>query len=416
MLKFKHILKETELNDIDTVKNYLEYSFKRRKTKKSLNLYTNLNLIYSTYPDLIISILDNIPTLGYYKDYFYMLYVTTNVELESYIYNIIVTQIKLDLVNENITTMGKWLPREKSKLNPKNKFIDKFNSLFFPHIKNKITARQSYRKLKMQLNIKLGTLESKLCTRQFDSIEYDKVAPYALKMSMPTILNHADSKKGLSDYKIMMLEKMNVFEFVKELVTGKCTIDVDIVERIWNNSTYLDTIPNLNLVIENSICIVDLSNNIYNIKGEFLAVAIILLVDKYSQLSDKIIIGNNEIKLSGNIFMKIKQILNYTGPCKLINYNYDANIIYVTPNEIMDIGQNNILHIKPNSTTYDVIYYDSDDKYIVHDNVHITKKNNSDKIHISDITNAYHNSISVADILTIINNFIWIMLFYYCTM
>lgn len=417
MLKFKHILKESELNNIETVKNYLEYSFKKRKTKKSLNLYTNLSLIYSTYPDLITEVLDNIPTLGYYKDYFYILYTTKNPEIETYIYNIIITQIKSDVsASIPISTMGKWLPREKSKLNSQNIFIDKFNSLFFPDIKNKITARCEYRKLKTLLNNKLGTLESKLCTRKFDSIEYDKVAPYALKMSMSTILNHVESKQGLSDYKIMMLKKMNIFEFVKELIVGKCMIDTDIVESIWRESGYLSTIPYLENIITNSICITDLSNDMYNIKGEFLAVGITLLVDKYSKSSNKIMVGENRVELDGDIFAKIKQLLYYTGPCKLINYDTESNLIFITPKEIdTSTYLNNILHIKPNTHTYDVIYYENGIKFTSIGNNYITQKNNHNphKKSILHIINDYPNPMRIINVLKIMWIIFFIIIVYY---
>jgi len=367
MRKFKNILTEDELADTNIIKQYLEYSFDRRKKKKSMKLYTNLSLIYELYPDVIKEILDNIPTLGYYKDYFYILATTKNANMEEHIYILVIKQLKLDMINlENdkpISTLGKWLPREKSNLNKETGFVDKFNSLFFLDIKNKIMARREYRKIKTSINKKLGTIESKLCAKEYDSIEYDKVAPYALKQSMSILMNHEESQRGFYNYQLDKLKKKTLSEFVKELIRDKQTVNIEDLERIWQENKYIETIPHLDN-IASTICVIDLSNAMYNAKGEFLAIGVALLIDQYSQMPKKIIIGNNTVvNLTGNIIAKTKQIMKRIGPCNPIDvekYNFDNKIdklVYVTTKEITYPKNNiNILHIKPNCGAYDIIY------------------------------------------------------------
>ena len=139
---FKKILNDIQLKDIELVKEYLKFSFRQRKAKKDYKLYINICRIFDVYPDTIKELLDNIPTLGYYKDYFYVLKFSRNATLSKYIYDIVVKQLKIDMQhikskqNDKITTLGKWLPRETSKINKETNFIDNFTEIFY--IKRKI--------------------------------------------------------------------------------------------------------------------------------------------------------------------------------------------------------------------------------------------------------------------------------------
>lgn len=373
MLKFKTVLNKTELDDPQVVISYLVYSFGTRKKKKSPHLYSNINLIFDTYPVLVKEILDEIPALGYYKDYFYILAVAKNENLIAYIYSCIIDQLQSDIINlklgEKISTLGKWLPREKSTIN--TGFIDKFNTYMFPHIKNKFIARREYRKLKTSLNKKLGTLESKLCARQYDLIEFDLVSPYALKKEMRTIMKHDVSRDNYNEYKHNQLKRKTLSEFTKELIQNR---DIPQLEQIWDTNQYIKSIPMLADMINHAVCILDLSNDMYDIKGEYLTIGIGLLVDQYSQLANKIIIGGEYVKLSGGLITKPNQLIKHIGPMNLsAYYNWITeqkfeNLIFVTTKKldwnILNRNQTKILHIQPMLNTYvipeqgSVTYYD----------------------------------------------------------
>jgi hypothetical protein len=350
----------------------LEYSFRKRKAMKDMKLYTNLTLIYETYPDIIKKILDSIPELGYWKDYFYILSVTKNPTMESYIYNIIVKQLKLDLVSCNPSTLGKFLPREKSKLN--KGFIDKFNKLFFPQTSNKIKARQLYRNLKTNLNKKLGTIESKLCTKEYDQIEYAKVAPYALKRHTKSLMNNEITKNKLEKYQLGVLKNKTLSEFVKEIVTNEKSFSPEIFEDVWQLNLFMDSIPYLNQMI-NATCLIDLSASTYNVGGEFLTIGIALLN------GSQIVIGNHLTKLEGNIVCKTKQILKQIGPSTFKTENQDKLII-VTSQDLPDlkIYGLQVLHIKPNHETFNLTYYDGMETTLTNISHTISKKNNRSKI------------------------------------
>lgn len=71
--QYKTILSNEQLNDPSFVKEYLEFSFKKRRPEKDAKLYINICKIYEKYPETIQELLDNINKLGYYKDYFHIL-------------------------------------------------------------------------------------------------------------------------------------------------------------------------------------------------------------------------------------------------------------------------------------------------------------------------------------------------------
>lgn len=379
--QFKNILHDDELTNIDTVKEYLQYSFRQRKPKKDYKLYINICKIYDHYPETIKELLNNIPTLGYYKDYFYILMFSRNSNLDDYIYNIVVKQLKEDLQNlklkKEISTLGKWLPREKCKINQKCGFIDKFNALFYPDITDKFTARRRYRKMKTMLNNKLGTLEAKMCTKKYEEIDFNKVSHMALKRNTESLMKHDECKIKLDEHETATLNKMTLSEFMKELVSE--THPVDKMDKLWEHNRFRMEIPYIDKLMANSVCIIDLSKDTFSNNAEFFTIGMALLIDKFSTLDNKVIICNdNVMKLDGNILDKVKKLLQYVGPCRGIDVNkyYDLvmkfnpnnkckNIVFVTTKKINDIesfSDKNITMLQyiPDYNSYDIVYYNGD--------------------------------------------------------
>lgn len=361
-----HILSPDDLTP-ELVKNYLSKSFKWRRPKKDFKLYINLCIIYERYPETIKELLTNIPTLGYYNDYFYILMFSKNMDLDTYIYDIVINQLKSDInslsTGQKISTLGKWLPREKSNINKRCGFIDKFCAKFYPDILNKFTARRLYRKLKTQLNEKIGTIEAKLCTKKFDQIDYTKVAPFALIRHAKTLSKNEICRQAFDEYNTNMLSKLGLVPFTKQIFLQK---HLDKIEKIWHSKRFRF---NINLDLSNCACLIDLSNATYNANAEFLTIGIALLVDKYSKLAIKLVINNEHImNLTGDITDRFNQIINYVGPCTTLDINYcrttlaglngttDFNLLVVTTQDLMMVPQ--MYHIKPHDKTYDLVYHD----------------------------------------------------------
>ena len=72
-MKKLYVFDKNDLDDKDKVKKYLQLSFQKRLRKKSMKLYYNICQIFEKYPATIKELLNNIPVLGYYKYYFYIL-------------------------------------------------------------------------------------------------------------------------------------------------------------------------------------------------------------------------------------------------------------------------------------------------------------------------------------------------------
>ena len=401
MKKFKTILNNDELNNVVTVKEYLEFSFRKRKPEKNYKLYINICNIYNLYPNTIIDILDNIPKLGYYKDYFHILKFSKNDSLNNYIYNLVVKQLKLDMENidkkKEISTLGKWLPREKSKINKNCGFVDKFNKLFFPDIIDENAARRKYRLMKTKINNILGTLESKYKTKKYDEIDYNKVSPYALKINKKLLMNNEHCKLGLDKHETDILKKSSLSELTKEITI--CNKDEQKIIDIWDNASYHMKIPYIRNFINNSVCIIDLSKDTYNVNTEFFTLGMALLVNKHSVIENNVMIDNNFVKLHGDIITKNKQLLRNIGPCNNINIENILEkqidqvkcLIFVTTKEIKNIEllkEKNILFIQfiPHYDKYDMIYYNGDKIRKFQNHLHMTPKKENEKISIKEIT------------------------------
>lgn len=366
------ILNDEELGNPTLVKEYLEDSFKRRKAQKSYKLYINICKIYDHYPEVIKGLLDNIPSLGYYKDYFYIFMFSRSNSLNNYIMKIVVDRIRKDmeLIKKNklddISTCGKFLPRENGSIDKRIKFVDKFIRIYYPDI-NPLTAKRRYRRMKTQINDKLGTLEQKMSTKQYSKIDYSKVSPYALYKNKHNILKHPEAKESLDEYLLDSLKTSNLHNFIKELLSEKNSLEV--IEEIWQTNNYLEEIPQIKKIIGSMRCIIDLSKNTFNHDMQYFTIGLALLVDKYSQFENKIMIcgDNNFIKLNGSIIDKAKMLLQSAGAYNeltldLIKYpellDNKSNVLVITSKKILPVVSNKIIHLKiNNSHKYDLVYY-----------------------------------------------------------
>jgi len=376
--QFRSILNSEELSDVETVKAYLQYSFRNRKPKKDFKVYINICKIYNLYPNTITELLDNIPTLGYYKDYFYILMFSRSESLNKYIYDLVVNQLQQDLENlkqkKPISTIGKWLPRENSKINKQCNFIDNFTQIFYPDARDKFNGRRKYRKLKTMLNNKLGTLEAKMCTKQYDQIDFNKVAHMALERNTVALMKHDECKIKLDLFETNNLKKLSLAEFIKEAVINKHPESK--MDTLWKHNRFRMEIPYIDKIITNSMCVIDLSKDTFAINGEYFALGVALLVDHFSMVNKKVVIGNDVIELNGTIVEKSQNLMKYIGPCRQIDIQkyYDMAIklnescqtlIFISNKNIDNIEfladkKMTLLQFMPAKDSYDIVHYAGD--------------------------------------------------------
>ena len=329
--KFKTVLSNDLLKDPEFVKDYLAFSFYKRKPEKDPKLYINICRIYEVYPDTIKEVLDNINKLGYYKDYFHILKHTNpnstlQKELITYIYELIIKQISEDITNMKkkgkISTLGKYLPREKSKVNIKINFIDRFNEVMFPKV-SQFTARKNYRRLKTEFNNYLGTLESKLATKQYDKINFDKVSHYALSNNMNVIENHEAAAQKFKDYRSGQLKTGSLTYFVSCVLSHE--YEEEEIEKVWDYNRFLMDIPGLSYeLVANSAVILDLSKDTFGFKFEYFTIGLALLVHQFSLLEKKVFLaGHGYIDFvdQKTITQKCDYLMKLCGPTKEILVN-----------------------------------------------------------------------------------------------
>ncbi len=322
--KYKTILSNEQLNDPVFVKEYMQFSFSRRKPEKDTKLYINICRIHEKYPDTIKELLDNIPKLGYYKDYFHILkHSARNEDLTNYIFDLIVNQIKEDITNMEkkgrISTLGKYLPREKAKLNTKINFIDRFCGVMFPGL-NQFTARRKYRKLKTEINNYLGTLESKLATQKYDEINFNKVSHYALNKNLTVINNHEVAADKLKEYMFNKFRTGSLTYFISCVLSNE--FSQEEINQVWEYNRFLMDIPALNNeLVANSMCIIDLSKDTFSCKFEYFAIGLAMLVNQFSLLKNKVIVaGHGLVDLSGkSVTENANYLMKLCGPVRNIN-------------------------------------------------------------------------------------------------
>lgn len=384
------ILTPNQLKNVSVVQSYIQNSFVKRKTKKSNKLYINICNIYNYYPNLIVCILNDIPKLGYYKDYFHILSFSKSNDLNNYIYTIVINQLNEDINNMNankkISTLGKWLPSEGSKINRKINFIDTFNRLFWineQHL-NKFTLRKKYRLLKTTINAKLGTLEAMMCAKNYDNINFNKTSKSALQKHTHHLIAHEGVQDKLDTFNINRLKKMDLYYFTVELCGNR--FSVEQLESVFNNTNYHFNIPYIKDLMNNMICVIDLSKEMFTNNTHLYAIGMALLVERLSRHKNCVIIGNDIIHFNEgmNIVDRKNTLIKYSGPCRdidvqryknLINSDERYTLLFVTNKKINVNVSEKVLQIVPYySGNYDIIMYENDDykkitKYDVNESV-----------------------------------------------
>lgn len=375
---FKCVLSRSQLADRDFVKEYLAYSFKSRRRQKSHLVYINLALIFEHYPNIIKQILRNINTIGYYKDYFYLLAHVKNQELEDFIYDLIVNQLRLDIIaiesDQVPSTLGKWLPREKSPLAIETGFIAKFMERIDHNLKANLRY-QHYRRLKTYFSHHLSVIEVAMSSRQYDQIDYDNASPYVLTKLMPKLEKKSECEEPLISHLWNKYSEESLMKIIqKSLSENLSTFKKNIIESLWRDQTFIDRkiaeIPLLAENISNSICVLDLSNHTHATQGEFTALGIAMLVllrSSYDKISKVWCQGEFvDVSKEESIINQIKIFYEYIGPSGSLDHrrilsgmNYPHTMIYITNVAIPRVTQcdTDIIAYRPERSSVKIDVY-----------------------------------------------------------
>lgn len=378
------ILCKYQLENSEYVKKYLDYKLKWRKSRKHPTFYINISRIYSYHPLLVLEIIQNIPHLGYYKDYFHILLFSKNIELNNQIHLLVLNQLKKDIGNMTllwpISTLGKWLPSEKSKINKETNFIDLFSKLLYPDIKSDTFRKKKYRQLKTNINKYLGTLESNICTGNYNKINLDNISNTSVIKSVDTLRKNIGDEK-VDRYLINYLSKLTLNKFIKVIIKQypkKYTHDV--INLVWNKNLFQNEVNLIkkHLPTTDHTFILDLSKSTF--EGNYLLLFGMFLLIKREYPSSKFMINLTEYIFNDNLIDNIT--------------NFMENIGYWTINDLSICEKENIVIISNNQFEN----YKSINTNLIGFVHHIIRKS-----HVCKITN---NHISYFHIYTIIVLFI----------
>lgn len=299
---------------------------------------------------------------GYYKRYLYILSLTRNKKLTDEIYRIIIDKLRQDIYNLNngkqISTLAKWLPREKKSFDIQLGFVKEITDRMYPGMA-KNEAYKLYRQINSKLCEKLGVVEQKLVKNNLDEIDFEKMPIICMRKNMVKLVKDDRTKTKLFDFlgnKFANISDKKYIEYLLSTDTHPIEKRICIAQfsvrklNILNENKYLNYIMSNNL-----IPIIDMSNELFKSNEIYKNLMLCLVAMEYS---DKIIINSKkpivlEIYHKKGIDYKINEIMKY-----LVNHTaVDLNLIKEHVNE----KYNKLLIISNKNTigeySNDIYYY-----------------------------------------------------------
>lgn len=150
-----------------------------------------ISVLYKHAPKLVQSLIPLIPEYGCWRDMWEIVKVVP--ELENIIFEYTKEVFGEDNKKENnLSLLGKWLPRENSKTYPG--LGKKLSTYLFPY-KSQKKCLTHYRKAVSDLNRKLATTEINMCNGTWKDIVPEKVPGRSLKIHNKAFLNIKKNKE-----------------------------------------------------------------------------------------------------------------------------------------------------------------------------------------------------------------------------
>jgi hypothetical protein len=220
--------------------------------------------------------------------------------------------------------------------------------------------------MKTQLNQRLGTLESLMCTNNHDNINFNKVSHSALSRHKHHLVKREGVGEKLDNFEMTKLSKMSLYDFMNEVFHSNYSIEQ--LEHVWLAGNYHFDIPYVNKMIDNMICVIDLSKDMFTNNAHYLVIGIALLVNKMSG-TNVIVCTDSVISFEGvnDVIGKKDMLLKYCGPCKaitvsaymkMVNDN-NKTLLFVTNKKINVDVQDKVVQLIPYyNNNYDVIMYE----------------------------------------------------------
>lgn len=169
---------------------------------------------------------------GSWKDIKYIFLRNPLTELSKYGCELLLNQLRLDVVSENPSLVAKWIPREKTR------FHSMFELLATQYYANYITtartneskakavlkAKMDFRKLISSLNKKLDTVQIKQCGLKWSEIKPEKQTSITMHKQKRAFLNIKKDGKQRYELADRIVCANNFKEYVEKAVKGEVEI------------------------------------------------------------------------------------------------------------------------------------------------------------------------------------------------
>lgn len=261
-------------------------------SSKCNEFYKMLGMIYNTYPSLIKELVDYIMEWGNPRDFLLIIAFSDNKELNDYVYQKVLEIIHndLEILEKNddtpISTMGKYLPRNKTFINTETNFQDTFTMLMWPTAKritkyDKVKLSKKYRKLKSKLVNRLDIIETYIEQNKLEDIDFKGKSYFSIKKYMSKLITNEVCKNKLIRYFNEKYSTFHLSHIINMLLNNNLTtFEIDCINNYYNNNKRRFTRDLLNDMpftrIEKCTILIDISKYLYDKKLMAVAISIAL--------------------------------------------------------------------------------------------------------------------------------------------
>jgi hypothetical protein len=284
-LLYELIERSWGVDPLDTMKILFNWRDCRNGKGDRHGFLMAMQYIDSNYNEWLTMNMEHIPTFGRFLDLVHLWYLVIP-ETKEVIMTALVKQLKQDLDslnnNEQVSLLAKWIPSENGKwdrfVKGHPRFLVSFCQKLYGKIRVAPTDLKSFRKTYLvPLRAQIKIVESAMCAKAFNTIQYDRVPSVAMKR-----YRNAFQKNDEDRFK----------EYISLLVKGETKINAsqvyphELVRHYLNNGAYDEIIEqqwkvwkekvDITGAFRNAISVVDVSGSMTGVPME-VAIALGLL-------------------------------------------------------------------------------------------------------------------------------------------
>ena len=250
------------------------------KYGKYYNGYVKLLKLYKSYPECIIDLIKNLYKFRSYRDYFDILLVSKDKNIDDIVYNILKNQYKKDSLDyksgKNISNLAKWLPRKNKMVDKKINFVTNFSMKLYPHLLRE-SAEKKYRKKVSKLCQYLQVPERFITQNNLNDINFDKISHFCLKRNYKKLTEDLVIKNKISNMLSNKYTNMDFNTYIRNvLMDSKTDVEKESLNTVWEiqktlflkkyklfniNNILVDLNDKLSMPINIGIALIILDNN-----------------------------------------------------------------------------------------------------------------------------------------------------------